>query len=97
MNKLEIMKQRTVDILLAEMIKHQPGISVQRLWETTKEWYGKTTHQGMALEFDMALGQLLRTGEFHCTNKRCYPKLHVAPPQPHSGPKSDPRQVRMDW
>ena len=97
MNKLEIMKQRTVDILLAEMIKHQPGITVTRLWETAKEWYGKTSHQGMALEFDMALGQLLRTGDFHCTNKRCYPKGHVAPPQPHSGSKPDPRQVRMDW
>ncbi len=97
MNKLEIMKQRTVDILLAEMIKHQPGITVERLWQTTKEWYGKTVHQGMALEFDMALGQLLRTGGFHCTNKRCYPKGHIAPPQVHTGPKPDPRQVRMDW
>jgi len=97
MNKLEIMRQKSVDILLAEMIRHQPGITVQRLWETTKEWYGKTVHQGMALEFDMSLGQLLRTGEFHCTNKRCYPKGYVAEAKVSTGAKIDPRQVRMDW
>lgn len=79
MNKLEIMRQKSVAILLAEMIKHQPGISVQRLWDTTKEWYGKTSHQGMALEFDLELGTLLKSGEFHCTNKRCYPAKHEAP------------------
>lgn len=97
MNKLTVMKQPSVETLLEEMIKFQPGITVQRLWETTKEWYGKTVHQGMALEFDMALGTLLRQGQFHCTGKRCYPKGHTAPPSPHSGAKVDPRQVRMDW
>lgn len=97
MNKLDIMRQKSVDILLAEMIRFQPGITVQRLWETTKEWYGKTVHQGMALEFDMSLGQLLRSNEFHCTNKRCYPRGHKAEPKVATGPKSDARQVRMDW
>jgi hypothetical protein len=95
MNKLEIMKQPSVESLLAEMIKHQPGITSLKLWETTKEWYGKLVNPAMGVEFDQALVKLRQT--YRCTNKMWYPPNHVAPPKVHNGPKPHPKQLRMDW
>jgi len=94
MTKLQIMSQPSVQILLEEMIKHKPGITTQRLWETTKEWYGKV-RDGAGLDFDMALMALV--GKYRCTNKQWYPIGHIGEPVPSSGKKEDPRQVRMDW
>ncbi len=95
MNKLDIMKQPSVSLLLEEMIKHQPGITSLKLWETTKEWFGKVVSPGMGAEFDNALRGL--RGTYRCTNKQWYPPKHVAPPKVHGPKKDDPKQVRMDW
>jgi hypothetical protein len=95
MNKLEIMKQPSVEFLLREMIRFKPGITTQKLWEVTKEWHGSVVHPGIGMDFDIALGNL--RSEFRCTNKQWYPAGHQAPPQSHGPRKEDPRQVRMDW
>lgn len=95
MNKLEIMKQPTIARLLEELIRHQPGITSARLWETTKEWHGRLVDPAMGVEFDNALLGLRR--EFRCTNKQWYPRGHVGAMKLHGEKKQDPRQVRMDW
>jgi hypothetical protein len=94
MTKLEIMKQPSVQTLLEEMIRHKPGISTQRLWETVKEWNGKV-REGAGVEFDMALMEI--RDKYRCTNKQWYPIGHIGEPVASSGKKEDPRQVRMDW
>jgi hypothetical protein len=95
MNKLDIMKQPSVELLLEEMIKFQPGITTLKLWEVTKEWFGKLVSPGMGVEFDQSLMTL--RGKYYCTNQQWYPKGHVAPPKVHGERKPDPRQTRMDW
>jgi hypothetical protein len=95
MNKLEIMKQTSVETLLEEMIKHQPGITSQKLWETTKEWYGKLISPEMGIEFDLALGKLREN--YRCTNRQWYTVGHTAPPKVHEGRAANPKQLRMDW
>jgi hypothetical protein len=95
MNKLEIMRQTSVATLLEELIKHQPGITSARLWETTKEWYGKLVSSAMGIEFDQALLGL--RSEFRCTNKQWYPKGYVGEAKVHGEKKQDERQLRMDW
>ena len=95
MNKLEIMRQPSVETLLEEMIKHQPGITSMKLWETTKEWYGKLVSPAMGIDFDQALLKLRQT--YRCTNKQWYPRGHVAPPKVHKAPTPHPKQTRMDW
>lgn len=95
MNKLEIMRQPSVETLLEEMIKYQPGITSLKLWETTKEWYGKLVSPAMGIDFDQAMLRLRQT--YRCTNKQWYPQGHVAPPKVHEGRASSPKQLRMDW
>jgi len=91
MNKLEIMRQKSIDDLLAAMIEHKPGVTSEALWRVAKDWDGKMR----AWEFDQALAGML--AKYRVTNKQWYPIGHVAEPKRKEGPKPDPRQVRMDW
>ena len=95
MNKLAIMRQPSVQTLLEEMIKFQPGITTTRLWETTREWAGKIASRASVQEFERELEILRIAKDYRCTNKQWYPAGHVAPPKLCSGPKGDPRQLRM--
>lgn len=96
MNKKEIMRQSSMGILLREMVKHQPGITSNRLFETAKEWAGKRWDFGDTLEFDDELGKMRAEG-FRVTNQQWYEKGYVADPRRKGASKEDPRQVRMDW
>ncbi len=96
MNKKEIMRQTSMEILLKEMIRHKPGITSARLFDTAKEWAGKSWGQSDTFEFEDTLKRL-RVGDFRCTNKQWYEKGHVAAKEPHGPSKTDPRQLRMDW
>jgi hypothetical protein len=91
MNKLEIMKQSSLDILLVELVKDSPGITSERLWSISKEW----DHKLLAWEFDSALVKLCES--FRVTNKKWYPPHFKADPEVHTGAKVDARQTRMDW
>lgn len=94
MNKKDIMRQSSMEILLEEMVKHKPGITSQRLYDTVKEWAGK--HFVSAQEFDDALSGLRDRG-YRVTNCQWYPAGYVAEPKLKGPPKEDPRHTRMDW
>jgi hypothetical protein len=91
MNKLEIMKQSSLDVLLAELVRDSPGITSERMWSISKDW----DHKLLGWEFDAALVTLRR--EYRCTNKKWYPPFYEAEPKVSTGSKVDPRQTRMDW
>lgn len=91
MNKLAIMKQSSLDMLLVELVKDAPGITSERLWTIAKDW----DHKLLAWEFDVALAKLREA--FRCTNKKWYPPFYKAEPKVSTGSKVDPRQTRMDW
>lgn len=107
MNKKEIMRQTSMEILLKEMIRHKPGITSARLFETAKEWAGcseeaERTGEGRlwtikdTWEFDGILAGLIADG-WICTNKQWQEKGYTEPKAPKVPPKTDPRQLRMDW
>jgi len=96
MNKKDIMRQPTMEAVVVEMIRHKPGVTSARLFETAKEWAGKSWSASDTHDFDALLGKL-RRGDFRCTNQQWYEKGHVAQRDPHGPPKVDPRQLRMDW
>jgi hypothetical protein len=85
------MKQPSLDMLIAEYIAFQPGVTSDKLWNIAKEW----DHKLLGCDFDDALGRARE--KFRVTNKQWYPPNYVAPPKVHSGRKEDPRQTRMDW
>ncbi len=91
MNKLQIMSQRSIDILLSSLVDEKPGITSERLHCVAKDWDHKLT----AWEFDQALVNLRKS--YRVTNKQWYPPGYEAPPKVHTGAKVDPRQTRMDW
>ncbi len=70
MNKMEIMRQKSVDILLKEMIRSEPGVDSAKLWKTAKTWDSNLS----AHEFDSELAKL--HGDFRVTSKRWYPRGH---------------------
>ena len=96
MNKKDIMRQSSMELLIIEMIRHKPGVTSERLFQAAKEWAGKSWGHSDTVQFDAALEQL-RQGDFRVTNKQWYPKGHEAARDPHGPPKVDPRQLRMDW
>lgn len=96
MNKKDIMRQSSMEAVVVEMIRHKPGITSNRLFEACKEWAGKSWSYGDTTDFD-ALVFKLRSGDFRCTNQQWYEKGHVSQREPHGPPKTDPRQLRMDW
>ncbi len=91
MNKLQVMAQKSIDMLLAMCVEDKPGITSEALWKVAKDWDHKCT----AWEFDQALATL--HGKYRVTNKQWYPIGHVAEPKRKGEGKVDPRQVRMDW
>jgi hypothetical protein len=111
MNKKDIMRQSSMETLLQEMIRHKPGITSARLFEAAKEWAGcskeeEPDEEGKpprrqwtvkdTWEFEGILAGLIADG-FICTNKQWQEKGFVAAKDPHGPPKTDPRQLRMDW
>lgn len=91
MNKLQVMKQPSLDHLLDWAITESPGIASERLWTISRDW----DHKLLACDFDDALGRARE--KFRCTNKKWYPPHFKAEPKISTGKKEDPRQVRMDW
>lgn len=96
MNKKDIMRQASMEKLMEEMVKHQPGVTTNRLFETAKDWAGKSWEPEDVFRFEETLRSLLAR-EYRCTNKQWYPKGHVAARDPKGPPKEDKRQLRMDW
>ena len=96
MNKKDIMRQSSMEKLLEEMVKHQPGVTSQKLFDVAKEWAGKSWGQADTFHFDEVLRKLLAKG-YRCTNKQWYPKGYVAARDPKGPPKEDKRQLRIDW
>ncbi len=96
MNKKDIMRQPSMEAVVVESIKFNPGVTSTRLFETAKEWAGKSWNAGDTASFESILKRCRESG-FRCTNKQWYPKGHLAEKAPHGPPKSDPRQIRMDW
>lgn len=96
MNKKDIMRQPDMRSVVVEMIRSRPGITSARLFETCKEWAGKSWSAGDTHEFDRLLLSL-RTQGFICTNKQWQESGYVEPREPKGPPKVDPRQLRMDW
>lgn len=94
MNKLDRMKAPSVDILLRHCVDHEPGVTSARLFEYTKEWYGKLWTQGATRDFERALAGMLSQG-YRCTNKQWYVAGHQAQPKRRGPAKEDPRQTRM--
>jgi hypothetical protein len=90
LSKLEVMKQKTPEDLMARLIENEPGITTQKLWNTVHDWSnGRTSVH----EFETKL-KLLRARGYRVTNKQWYPANHVAPPKV-SGPKEPhPKQTR---
>ncbi len=86
MDKKEIMRQASMEVLLMEMIRHKPGITSARLCDTAKEWAGRSWGQSDTFEFEDTL-ERLRAGDFRCTNKQWYEKGHVATKEPHGPSK----------
>lgn len=95
MNKRDIMRQPTIQILLEEMIKFQPGITTMKLWEATREWAGKIASRASVAEFENELAQLRNAGGYRVTGKQWYPAGYIAVPARKGPPKEDPRQTRM--
>lgn len=89
-SKLEIMKQRTLEDLLVRLMENAPGITSQKLWDTTKDWSNSRT---TVHEFESTL-KTLRSRGYRVTNKQWYPANHVAPPKASSPKAPDPRQTR---
>lgn len=96
MNKKDIMRQQSMEAVVVEMIRHKPGVTSNRLFETAKEWAGKSWSASDTADFEALLSGLRSKG-FICTNKQWQEKGYVEPKQPKGPPKTDPRQVRMDW
>lgn len=94
MNKKDIMRQASMETVVVEMIRHQPGVTSNRLFETAKEWAGKSWSAGDTADFDALLVKL-RLGDFRCTNKQWYEKGHVSERKLQGPSKADPRQARM--
>ncbi len=94
MNKLDRMRQPSIDILLRWCVDHQPGITSLRLFEYTKEWYGKVWFQASTHDFERALLSMRSEG-YRVTNKQWYPQGFVGEAHPRGPVKSDPRQLRM--
>lgn len=94
MSKLERMRQESIEQLLRWCIDHEPGVTSLRLFEYTKEWYGKVWSSASTADFERALGALHTSG-YRCTNKQWYPKGHTAEPKRRGPAKEDPRQTRM--
>lgn len=95
MNKKEIMRQTSLGVLLREMVKHQPGIASNRLFETAKEWAGtgRWDHRD-TLDFEAELAKMNGAG-FRVTNKQWYEVGHISEPKRKGPSKDDPRQTRM--
>ncbi len=91
MNKLDMMSQKTIDLLLAYCIEDKPGVTSEALWRAVKEWDHKCT----VWEFETALGAA--RSKFRCTNKQWYPIGHKSEPKRSTGKAADPRRTRMDW
>jgi hypothetical protein len=71
-----MMSRPDIQTLLEYCIDHDPGITTQKLFEYTKEWYGGTNRQvlwslAQTIDFERAL-TLLRNKGFRCTNKNWY-------------------------
>lgn len=94
MNKADIMRQKDMDTVLEEYIKHQPGVTSQKLFDVCKEWAGQSWNDKDVREFDGRLGRLLLRG-FRVTNKQWYVKGHFAERRVKGSSKEDPRQTRM--
>lgn len=94
MSKLLRMKQETVEALLRYSIEHEPGVTSTKLFEYTKEWYGKVWDIKFTWQFDQALDKIRREG-YRVTNKQWYPAGHKAEPKRRGPAKEDPRQTRM--
>ena len=94
MSKLERMGQSSVDTLLRWCVDHQPGVTSAKLFEYTKEWYGKLWSRGHTADFERALASMLSEG-YRCTNKLWYPAGHKAAPKLRGPVHEDPRQTRM--
>lgn len=94
MSKLHRMNQSTVDALLRYSVNHEPGITSTRLFEYTKEWYGKLWTPVATSDFERALSEMLAEG-YRVTNKQWYHKDHRAEPKRRGPAKEDPRQTRM--
>ena len=94
MNKAEIMRQKDMDSVLENYIRHQPGVTSQKLYDVCKEWAGQHWTSSDTHEFDLRLGKLLLRG-FRVTNKQWYEKGHVSERKLKGPSKEDPRQTRM--
>ena len=94
MNKADVMKQPSMEILLEELIKFSPGITSDKLYTHAKDWHGKLWYHSMTTNFEWALSDLREKG-YRVTNKQWYPQGHQATPKPKGPSKEDPRQTRM--
>lgn len=92
--KSERMRQSSIETLVQWCVDYHPGITSQRLFEYSKEWYGKLWDLVHTSEFERALVRLREQG-YRCTNKQWYPKGHKDTPKPRGPAKEDPRQTRM--
>lgn len=94
MIKLYRMKQDTVAALLRYSVENEPGVTSARLFEYTKEWYGKLWGLGCTHDFECELAKMRSEG-YRVTNKQWYPAGHKAEPKRRGPSKEDPRQMRM--
>ncbi len=103
MNKKDIMRQLNMESLLRSLIKSKPGITSAQLFEKAKEWAGCSDNDSKRFwehkdtkEFEDLLARLVADG-YICTNKQWQEKGYMEPKEPKGPPKTDPRQLRMDW
>ncbi len=107
MNKKDIMRQPDMESLIRALIKSKPGVTSARLFESAKEWAGcseenETDSKGRlwllrdTMEFEGVLAGLIAEG-YICTNKQWQEKGYLADRETKGPPKTDPRQLRMDW
>ena len=59
MNKAEIMRQKDMDSVLENFIRHQPGVTSQKLYDVCKEWAGQHWTEKDTHEFDLRLAGVL--------------------------------------